>query len=117
MTKMTQTAAIAAIGAASRELHLPTVRQEAERLAEVAERSRTSHLAYLADVLAAEVDDRAERRRIRRIREAHFPRTKRLVDFEVSASPVSAATISVLATGAYMDKGEPVCLLGDSGPG
>ena len=86
MTKMTQTAAIAAIGAASRELHLPTVRAEAERLAEVAERSRAGHLAYLADVLSAEIDDRAERRRQRRIREARFPRLKRLADFDVSAS-------------------------------
>ena len=117
MTKMTQTAAIASIGAASRELHLPTVRSEAERLAEMAERSRSSHLAYLADVLAAEVDDRAERRRVRRIHEAHFPRTKRLADFDVSASPVDAATIASLASGAYLDKGEPVVLLGDSGTG
>lgn len=117
MTKMTQTAAIASIGAASRELHLPTVRSDAERLAEVAERSRASHLAYLADVLASEVDDRAERRRVRRIHEARFPRTKRLADFDVSASPVDAATIASLASGTYLDKGEPVVLLGDSGTG
>jgi DNA replication protein DnaC len=117
MTKMTQTAAVASIGAASRELHLPTVRAEAERLAEVAERSRASHLAYLADVLASEVDDRAERRRVRRIHEARFPRLKRLADFDVSASPVDAATIASLASGAYLDKGEPVVLLGDSGTG
>jgi DNA replication protein DnaC len=117
MTKMTQTAAIAAIGAASRELHLPTVRAEAERLAEVAERERAGHLAYLAEVLSAETDDRAERRRTRRIREARFPRIKRLADFDVSASPVDAATIATLASGAYLDKGEPVVLLGDSGTG
>ena len=43
-TKMTDTAAEAAIGAASRELHLPTVRAEAERLAETAEAVRASHL-------------------------------------------------------------------------
>ncbi len=117
MTKMTQTAAIAAIGAASRELHLPTVRTEAERLAEVAERSRAGHLPYLADVLSAEIDERAERRRQRRIREARFPRMKRLADFDVTASPVDAATIAALASGAYLDKGEPVVLLGDSGTG
>ena len=117
MTKMTPTAAIAAIGAASRELHLPTVRQEAERLAEVAERSRAGHLAYLADVLSAEIDDRAERRRIRRVREARFPRIKRLADFDVSSSPIDAATIATLASGSYLDKGEPVVLLGDSGTG
>ena len=117
MTTMTPTAAIAAIGAASRELHLPTVRAEAERLAEVAERSRSGHLAYLADVLSAEIDDRAERRRTRRIREARFPRSKRLGDFDVAASPVEAVTIATLASTTYLDKGEPVVLLGDSGTG
>jgi len=69
-------------------------------------------------VLSAEVDDRAERRRQRRVHEAHFPRIKRLADFDVTASPtVDAATIAVLAQGAYLDKGEPVVLLGDSGTG
>jgi DNA replication protein DnaC len=115
---MTDTAALAAIGAASRELRLPTVRAEAERLAVVALRVHAGHLAYLADVLAAEVDDRSERRRQRRVHEARFPRIKRLVDFDVSASPtVDAATIAALASGAYLDKGEPVVLLGDSGTG
>ena len=117
MSPRTEAGAEAAIEAACRELHLPTVRAEAERLAEMAERSRSSHLAYLADVLAAEVDDRAERRRVRRIHEARFPRTKRLADFDVSASPLDAATIASLASGAYLDKGEPVVLLGDSGCG
>lgn len=118
MTKMSDTAAAAAIGPATRELHLPTVRAEAERLAEMAQRSRTSHLGYLADVLAAEVDDRAERRRQRRVHEARFPRMKRLSDFDTAASPtVDPATISLLAQGAYLDKGEPVVLLGDSGRG
>jgi len=35
MTKMTDTAATAAIGAATRELRLPVVRTDAERLAEI----------------------------------------------------------------------------------
>ena len=50
--------------------------------------------------------------------EARFPRLKRLVDFDVSASPtVNAATVAALASGAYLDKGEPVVLLGNSGTG
>lgn len=117
MTKMTQSAALASIGAASRELHLPTVRNEAQHLAEVAERSRAAHLVYLADVLSAEIDDRAERRRTRRIHEARFPRTKRLADFDVSVSPLQAATIAMLASCGYLDTAEPVVLLGDSGTG
>ncbi|MDQ3887435.1 MAG: ATP-binding protein [Actinomycetota bacterium] len=115
---MTDTAAEAAIGAAARELHLPTVRTEAARLAEVAQRNRLSYLAFLAEILAAEVDDRAERRRERRIHEARFPRMKRLADFDLSAAPtVNAATIATLAGGAYLDAGDPVVLLGDSGRG
>jgi hypothetical protein len=61
-------AAQAAIGAAAHELHLPTVRAEATRLAEIAVRERQSHLGYLAEVLSAEVDDRTDRRRTRRRR-------------------------------------------------
>jgi hypothetical protein len=65
-TKPTATidaAAQASIGAAARELHLPTVRAEATRLADIALRERQTHLRYLSEVLAAEVDDRTERRR------------------------------------------------------
>ena len=54
MTAVSDTAAQAAIGAAARELHLPTVRDQATRLAEIAVRQRHTHLAYLAGILAAE---------------------------------------------------------------
>src|SRR5262245_55213352 len=112
MTKMTDTAATASIGAATRELRLPVVRVEAPRLAELAQRSQHSYLAYLAEVLAAEVDERAERRRQRRITEARFPRVKRLADFDLAAAPsINAATIATLASGAYLDAGEPIVLL------
>jgi len=118
MTKMTDTAATASIGAATRELRLPVVRVEAQRLAELAQRGQHSYLAYLAEILAAEVDERAERRRQRRVTEARFPRVKRLADFDLSAAPmINAATIATLASGAYLDAGEPVVLLGDSGTG
>jgi DNA replication protein DnaC len=112
------TAATASINVSARELHLPTVRDEAERLAEIARRERQSHLGYLAEVLAAEVDDRTERRRTRRVNEAKFPRLKRLADFNLDAVPsINPATLTHLAAGGYLDAGEPVVLLGDSGTG
>src|SRR3954466_704853 len=118
MSKMTDTAATAAIGAATRELRLPVVRTDAARLAEIAQRTQQSYLVFLAEVLAAEVDERVERRRQRRINEARFPRTKRLADFNLDAAPtINPATIATLASGAYLDAGEPVVLLGDSGTG
>ncbi|MEY8013756.1 ATP-binding protein [Mycobacterium servetii] len=118
MSTRTQDAAQAAIGAAARELHLPTVRDEAARLAEIAVRERQTHLGFLAEVLSAEVDDRNDRRRARRISEAKFPRLKRLADFNTEAVPsVTAAQLATLASGAWIDAGQPLVLLGDSGTG
>jgi DNA replication protein DnaC len=115
---VTEAAAQAAIGAATRELHLPTVRDQATRLAEIAVRERHTHLGFLAEVLAAEVDDRTERRRARRVGEARFPRIKRLCDFNVDAVPgINPAQLATLASGGFMDAGEPIVLLGDSGTG
>ena len=73
VTTLTDPAAEAAIGAACRALHLPTVRAEAGRIAEAAARERLSHRAFLAEVLAAECDERDGRRRVRRVHEARFP--------------------------------------------
>ena len=117
MTGLSDTAALASIGAAARELKLPTVRADAARLAEIAVRERHTHLGYLAEILSAEVDDRTSRRRARRIAEARFPRIKRLADFSTDAIPGIAATLAVLASGAWIDAGEPVVALGDSGTG
>ena len=101
MSTRSDTAAQAAIGAAARELHLPTVRDEAQRLAEIAVRERHTHLGYLAEVLSAEVDDRSQRRRARRISEAKFPRLKRLCEFNLDAvASIAPAQLAALATGA-----------------
>lgn len=114
----TDTAAQAAIAVAARDLHLPTVRDQAVPLAAIAVRERATHLGYLAEVLAAEVDDRTDRRRVRRIGEAKFPRIKHLTDFNLALVPtIAPPTLAHLATGAYLDAGEPVVLLGDSGTG
>src|SRR5579875_3750612 len=95
---MTDDAALAAIGAATRELRTPVIRREAEPLSKRAERTHSSHLAYLADVLSAEVDERTEHRRQRRVAEARFPRVKRLSDFDLGAAPsVTPASLSLLA--------------------
>jgi DNA replication protein DnaC len=99
-------------------LHLPTVRAEAGALADTAAKERLTHRAYLAEVLSAEVDERDGRRRARRLLEARFPRLKRLEDFDLSAAPgVNPATLAALAKGAWIDAGEPVVLIGDSGTG
>jgi DNA replication protein DnaC len=118
MAAMTEPAAEAGIESACRALHLPTVRTEAATLADTAAKERLTHRAYLAEVLAAEVDQRDGRRRARRIVEARFPRIKRLDDFDTAAAPaIAPATLAALSKGAWIDAGEPVVLIGDSGTG
>jgi len=113
----TEAGADAAIVAACASLHLPTIRSEAGRIADDAARQRLTHRAFLADVLSAEVDERDTRRRARRIVEARFPRVKHLAEFDTNHSPVAPATIATLAAGAWIERAEPVVVLGDSGTG
>jgi DNA replication protein DnaC len=118
MRGLTEEAAGVAIDVATRVLHLPTVRAQADELADAAVRDRLTHRAYLAELLSAEVDDREGRRRERRIAEARFPRVKRLADFDLGATPsIAPAVLGTLAQGAWISAGEPVVLLGDSGTG
>jgi DNA replication protein DnaC len=47
-----------------------------------------------------------------------FPRIKTLADFNLDAAPsIAPAVFAALASGAYLDAGEPVVALGDSGTG
>lgn len=108
----------ASIKAACKELHLPSVGSRAASLAEEAARANHGHLAYLGALLEAELEDRADRRRHRRVTEARFPRLKRLEDFNFSEAPqVPAATIGDLATCAFIDRAETVIFLGEPGTG
>ncbi len=117
-TPVTEQAAALQVEATSRALHLPTVRQQAGALAEAALRDRLTHLAYLAEVLQSELDDRDARRRERRIHEARFPRLKHLADFDLAAAPtVDPTMLATLERGEWIASGQPVVLLGDSGTG
>lgn len=116
--RLSEPAAQAAIHAACRVLALPTVREQATGLAAAAAKQRLTHQGFLAEVLTAECDERDARRRIRRVNEAKFPRTKRLADFDPTRLPdLPPATLAHLAGGAWIDAGQPLVLLGDSGTG
>lgn len=57
-------------------------------------------------------------RRVKALRAAGFPRQKWLSDFDYSANPnVVPAVVNDLATCDWVKKGEPLCLIGDSGTG
>ena len=98
-------------------LRLPAVRRMGAALAQEAQRQQLSYEELLAKVLLCEVDERDERRRLRRVKSAGFPRVKLLEEFDLAASGVNPAVIATLASGSYLERSEPVVLLGDSGTG
>lgn len=111
-------AALAGIDGACRTLRLPTIRDRVTDMITAAQREQRTYAGFLADALLAECDDRDERRRTRRMREANFPRDKRLDQFDYDANgAVNPATIGALAGGDWVAAGTPVCLIGDSGTG
>ncbi len=116
---MTDTAALAAIGAATRELRLPVVRADAGRLADdrrsdpssptsrSSPRSSPPRSTNAANGAASGASTK--------------PASPASNASPTSTSPprptINPATIATLAAGAYLDAGEPVVLLGDSGTG
>jgi DNA replication protein DnaC len=100
------------------ELKLPTVKRRFRQLAEEATREQQTPVAYLAALLEAEHQERAERRERRRLIDARFPLTKRLEDFRFADNPnIPQATIAALAEGSWIDDRESIILLGESGTG
>lgn len=115
---LTEQAAVAAVDQACRRLRLPTVRAVLDEALTVAGKEQLSYQGFLAELLLAECDDRDRRSSIRRVKAANFPRDKWLGDFDFDANPnINPATIHTLATGDWIRRGSPLCLIGDSGTG
>lgn len=116
--ELTDTAADAAIDQACRILRLPTIRERHAEIAAAAARQQAGYKGFLIELLALECDDREARRKARLVREAAFPRPKRIEDFDFAANPdVPAALIHTLARSGWVAAGQPLCLIGDSGTG
>lgn len=101
-----------------KSLRMPTMASQFSTLAEQAIREKQTHLGYLEALLTAEMEEREKNTINRRIQEARLPRVKTLEEFDFSQSPlVSAAQLRDLAGGGYIDRAEPVLLIGDCGTG
>jgi DNA replication protein DnaC len=108
----------AAVREHCRTLKLSTVASSFERLATEAGREPYAPTTYLATVLSAEVEERERRAIERRLREAHLPRVKTIEEFDFSTAPtVSPVQVRELAEGGYIERAEPVILIGDCGTG
>lgn len=118
MTKQSTITAAEVAADACRQLALTGLAPTLPDLCADATRRRISHPAFLTEALQVELDIRHERRRARRVHEARLPRIKTLAEFDLDANPnIDAATIALLAGGAFITNNEPVVLLGNSGTG
>ncbi len=108
----------AAVEQQCRVLRLPAVAEQCAPLAEEAVKQRQTLLRYLEALLAVELEERERNTIARRIKDAHLPRTKTLDEFDFSKAPqIRATEISELAQGGYIERAEPVILIGDCGTG
>ena len=77
--------------AESKYLHLPTVRQCYEEVAQQAERESLSYERYLHELIQRECEERQENRITKMLRESQLPLEKSLAAFDTKRLPPKAA--------------------------
>ncbi len=99
-------------------VRVPVIGAHFVSLAEQAVREGHSHIRYLEALLAMECEERDRHAVENRIREAQLPRIKTLEEFDFAQAPqIPAARIRELAEGGYIERSEPVVLIGECGTG
>ena len=99
-------------------VRVPTIGANFLSLAEQAVKENHSHIRYLEALLAIECEERDRHAISNRIRDAQFPRLKTLEEFDFTQAPqISAARIRELAEGGYVERSEPIVLIGEAGTG
>ena len=101
-----------------KQLKLPTVLREHEKVAREAARDGLDHVRYLLRLVELELLDRERRVTERRIREARFPAVKSFDTFDFAAIPgLNKMLVLELARCEYVARRENVIALGNSGTG
>lgn len=99
-------------------VRVPTVGANFVSLAAEAVKENHSHIRYLEALLALECEERDRHAVANRIRDAQLPRLKALEEFDFAQAPqIPAAKIRELAEGGYIERSEPVVLIGECGTG
>lgn len=96
----------------------PAIAANFASLAEQAVKENHTHIRYLEALLALECEERDRHAIANRIRDAQLPRMKTLEEFDFAQAPkIPAAKIRELAEGGYIERSEPVVLIGECGTG
>jgi DNA replication protein DnaC len=101
-----------------KQLRLPTILREYDKVAREAAREAIDHTAYLLRLVELELIDRERRVVERRIRQARFPAVKSLDTFDFVAIPsVNKMLVLELARCEYILRRDNIIALGNSGTG
>jgi len=101
-----------------KQLKLPTMLAECEKIAARAAKDNLDHLAFLLQLCELELIDRERRAAERRLKAARFSAHKTLDAFDFKARPsVNKPLLLGLVKGDYLDKRENILLVGPSGTG
>jgi DNA replication protein DnaC len=113
-----QTIPAVLLGHHLKQLKLPTVLREYEKVAREAARDGVDHAGFLLRLVELELIDRERRVTERRIREAGFPAVKSLDTFDFAAiASLNKMLVLELARCEYAARRENVIALGNSGTG
>jgi DNA replication protein DnaC len=101
-----------------KQLRLPTMLAECEKVAARAGKENLDHLAFLLHLCELELIDRERRAADRRLKAARFPSHKTLDTFDFKSRPsVNKPLVLELAKGEYLERRENLLLVGPSGTG
>lgn len=101
-----------------RYLHLPTVRQCYEEVAQQAERESLSYERYLHELVQRECEERQGNRIAKMLRESQLPPEKSLEAFDSKRLPLKAARqMRSLLDGGFLERKENVLVFGNPGSG
>ena len=100
-----------------KRLKMAAMRRLAPELLITAKTQRWKPEEFLRTLVEAEIASRDESNVRTRMRQASFPVTKRLEEFDVAASSIPTATFDYLASLEWIRAAENVCMIGPAGTG
>jgi DNA replication protein DnaC len=100
-----------------RRLKLAAMRRLAPELLVTAKTQRWSPEEFLRTLVEAEITAREESNARTRMKQAAFPVTKTLAEFDLAASSIPPATFDYLASLEWIRGAENTCLIGPAGTG
>ena len=101
-----------------KQLKLPTMLAECEKIAARAAKDNLDHRAFLLQLCELELIDRERRAAERRLKAARFRAHKTLETFDFKARPsINKPLLLGLVKGDYLDKRENILMVGPSGTG